>query len=334
MLIRERRALLGGVLLAALLAVLAFPAAIAQRQDDPLPSWNDGAARMQILEFVRTVTEPGSPTFVPPDRRIATFDNDGTLWVEKPTYVQVYFVLERVKALAPQHPEWRTSQPFKAVLDDDLAALEQLDEQDLLQLVMATHAGMSEEQFEAAVRQFYATWRHPRYNVGYAELYYSPMVELLAFLRQNGFKTFIVTGGGMDFVRQVAPTIYGIPPDQVVGTTIEYECQVVDACTTLVRKPAISLVDDKAGKPVGIQVHIGQRPLLAAGNSDGDIQMLQYTKGDPGASLQILVHHDDAAREYAYDKGTEQALDFARQDGWLVVSMQRDWRRIFPFESK
>ena len=310
--------------------------AAAQRQDDPLPAWNDGAAKQQILEIIRTVTQPGSPAFVPADQRIATFDNDGTLWVEKPTYIQVYFILERVKALAPQHPEWSTTQPFKAVLDNDLAQLEQLDEKELLQVAFAASAGMTQDQYEAEMRQFFATWRHPRFSVGYSELYYQPMVELLGYLRQQGFKTFIVSGGGMDFVRLVAPTIYGIPPDQVVGSTIEYECQVTDACTTLVRKPSVTLVDDSAGKPVGIQIHIGQRPLFAAGNTNGDIQMLQYTQGRGGASFQLLVRHDDPVREYVYTQNpdSERALDLAAQNGWLVVSMQRDWRRIFPFEQK
>jgi phosphoglycolate phosphatase-like HAD superfamily hydrolase len=324
--------------LAALLAtaatLLALTAATAPRQDDPLPSWNEGAAKQEILNFVRIATQSGGPAFVPPDQRIATFDNDGTLWVEKPTYTQVYFILERVKALAPQHPEWSTTQPFKAVLDNDLAQLEQFDEKDLLPLVSATSAGMTQEDYDTAMQQFFATWRHPRFNVGYTQLYYQPMVELLAYLRQNGFKTFVVTGAGMDFVRQVAPTIYGIPPDQVVGSTIEYECQVTNTCTTLVRKPAVQLVDDSAGKPVGIQIHIGQRPLFAAGNTNGDIQMLQYTQGRAGASFQLLVQHDDAVREYAYDQhpDSEQALSLARQNGWLIVSMRRDWRRIFSFE--
>jgi phosphoglycolate phosphatase-like HAD superfamily hydrolase len=357
--LRRTDSLITGSALVALLAVLAFTAAVTQRhgdsrpfpaapvvdrtaqavaaaqqQDDPLPAWNDGAAKQQSLEFVRAVTQPGSPAFVPPDQRIATFDNDGTLWVEKPTYIQVYFILERVRALAPQHPEWSTTQPFKAVLDNDLAQLERLDEKDLLEVVMAASAGMTQEQYEAEMRQFFATWRHPRFGVGYSELYYQPMVELLGYLRQQGFKTFIVSGGGMDFVRLVAPTIYGIPPDQVVGSTIEYECQVTDACTTLVRKPSVRLVDDSAGKPVGIQVHIGQRPLFAVGNTNGDIQMLQYTQGRVGASFQLLVRHDDAVREYAYTQNpdSEHALDLAAQKGWLVVSMQRDWRQIFPFE--
>ncbi len=331
---RDRRTLLRGLALAMLVAVVAFRGAAAQRPDDPLPSWNEGPAKQQIVAFVQAVVDPASPAFVPVAERTATIDNDGTLWVEKPTYIQGFFVLERVRALAPQHPEWRTTQPFAAVLDGDLAQLEQLGESDLLELISATSAGMTQEQYDAELRQFFATWRHPRFHVGYAELYYQPMVELLEYLRQNGFKTYIVTGGGIDFVRQVAPTVYGIPPEQVVGTTLEYQCQVVDACTALVRQPRISLVDDKVGKPVGIQVHIGRRPVFAAGNSDGDIQMLQYTKGRAGASFQLLVHHDDAEREYAYDQGTEQALDYARQDGWLVVSMARDWRQIFPFERK
>jgi phosphoglycolate phosphatase-like HAD superfamily hydrolase len=326
--------LLRGLALAALLAAVACTPAASQRPDDPLPSWNDGTAKQQIVTFVNAVTAPGSPTFVPVAERTATIDNDGTLWVEKPTYIQVYFILERIKALAPQHPEWSTTQPFKAVLDNDLAQLEQLGEQELLELVAATSTGMTQEQYEAELREFFTTWRHPRFHVGFADLYYQPMVELLAYLRENGFKTYIVTGGGIDFVRQVAPTIYGIPPEQVVGSTLAYECQIVAACTTLVRQPTIGLVNDKAGKPVGIQIHIGRRPLFAAGNSDGDIQMLQYTKGRAGASFQLLVHHDDAVREYAYDRGTEQALDFARQDGWLIVSMERDWQRIFPFERK
>ncbi len=331
---RGQRTLLYRLALATLLALLAFTAAAAPRQDDPLPSWNDGPAKAQIVEFVRGVTEPSNAAFVPPGERVATFDNDGTLWGEKPAPIQGFFVLARVHALAPQHPEWSTTQPFKAVLDNDLAYLERLGEAEVAELLATTHAGMTQEEFEAELQQFFATWRHPRYGAGYTELYYQPMVELLAYLRQNGFQTYVVTGGGIDFVRQVAPRIYGIPRDRVVGSTIEYECEVVDPCTTLVRKPDVAFIDLSASKPVGIQVHIGQRPLFAAGNADVDIQMLQYTRGRTGASLQLLVHHDDAVREYVYDRGTERALDLARQDGWLVISMRQDWRRIFPFEQK
>jgi hypothetical protein len=328
----SRPALLRSLVLAAILAVLALPAAVAQRSDDPLPSWNEGPTKQQIVEFVRSVTQPGAATFVPPDQRVATFDNDGTLWIEKPTYIQVYFIVERVKALAPQHPEWSTTQPFKAILDNDLGYLERMTPEEAEPLLAATAAGMTQEQYDEQVRQFLATWRHPRFQVGYTELYYQPMVELLAYLRQQGFRTFIVSGGGIDFIRPAAPIIYGIQPEQVVGSTINYECQVADACTTLVRKPDVTLNDNGPGKPVGIQIHIGQRPVLAAGNTDGDIQMLQYAWGRPSAAFALLVHHDDAVREYAYDHGAEKALDTARQSGWLVVSMQRDWRRIFPFE--
>jgi hypothetical protein len=300
-----------------------------------LPSWNDTPARAAIISFVDKVTREGSPDFVPPEDRIAVFDNDGTLWVEQPMYTQLAFALDRVKALAPRHPEWKTTQPFQAVLENDLAALAAAGEKGLLELVMASHAGISTDEFEAIVTDWFKSARHPRFKRPYTELAYRPMVELLAYLRANGFKTYIVSGGGIEFMRPMTEAVYGIPPEQVVGSTIKTQYLVKDGKPVLMRLPEIDFIDDKAGKPVGINKFIGRRPILAFGNSDGDFEMLEYTTTGDGPRLGLFVHHDDAEREYAYDRNSHvgrlaRGLDEAASRGWIVVSMKSDWRTVFP----
>jgi phosphoglycolate phosphatase-like HAD superfamily hydrolase len=287
------------------------------------------------MAFVSAVTTQGSPDYVPPAERIAVFDNDGTLWVEQPMYTQLAFVLERVKALAPEHPEWIVQQPFKAALEGDMATLGEAGLEGLMQLLMATHAGMTSEAFSRMVTDWLAQARHPRFERPYKELVYQPMLELLAYLRTNGFQTYIVSGGGIDFLRPWTEAVYGIPPEQVVGSSIELAYEERDGVPVLVRAPEIAFVDDKAGKPVGIWRHIGRRPILAFGNSDGDLQMLKWTTAGAGTRLGLVLHHDDAEREYAYDRKShfgklDKALDVAGSAGWTVVSVQSDWNRVFP----
>ena len=301
-----------------------------------LPSCNEGPAKAAILDFVADVTTPGGTEFVPVSERIAVFDNDGTLWVEQPMYVQGVFAFDRLKDLAPQHPAWRTEQPFKAALEGDQATLADAGERGLVALVMATHAGLTTDQFAAEVTDWLATAQHPRFRQPYLRLVYQPMVELLEYLRANGFKTFIVSGGGVDFMRPWAEGAYGIPPEQVVGSSIRTGFELRDGRPVLVKLPEVEFVDDKAGKPVGIHRFIGRRPIAAFGNSDGDLQMLQWTTiGAPGRRFGLIVHHDDAEREYAYDRDShvgrlDQALDAAPAAGWTVVSMKQDWRAVFP----
>ena len=313
--------------------------AIAQAAD-ALPFWNDGKAKQSILAFVEKVTTPGSPDFVPPAERIATFDNDGTLWTEHPMYTQLAFALDRVKALAPKHPDWKTQQPFKAVLDNDLKALAAGGEKGMVELVMASHAGMSTAEFEAIVTDWLDKARHPRFKRRYTELAYQPMLELLTFLRASGFKTFIVSGGGVEFMRPMTEAVYGIPPEQVVGSTIQTKYEVKDGRPVLMRLPKIDFIDDKAGKPVGINTFIGRRPIAAFGNSAGDREMLEWTGAGSGARLMMLVFHDDAEREYAYGPanglpdtkfGTfpQSLMDEANKKGWVVISMKNDWNTIF-----
>jgi phosphoserine phosphatase len=303
----------------------------------PLPSWNDGAAKQSILDFVAAVTREGSPDFVTPAERIATFDNDGTLWVEHPMYTQLAFALDRVVALAPQHPEWKDAQPFRAVLEGDMKTLAASGERGLLVLVMATHAGMSTNEFEKVVVDWIANARHPRFNKPYTDLVYLPMVELLGFLRANGFKTFIVSGGGIEFMRPWTERVYGIPPDQVVGSSIKTKFEMRDGKPQLLRLPEVDFIDDGPGKPVGINEHIGGRPIAAFGNSDGDLEMLQWATMASGRRFGLIVHHTDAEREYAYDRDTrfgrlDKALDAAAPNHWIVVDMKKDWKRIFAFE--
>jgi hypothetical protein len=303
--------------------------AIAQSAD-PLPSWNDGETKQSVVKFVNEVTKPDSPDFVPPAERIATFDNDGTLWVEKPMYVQLYFALDRVKALAPQHPEWKDEEPFASLLKGDVKAVAAGGQKSILEIVMATHAGMTTQEFETIVKDWIATARHPETKRLFTEMVYQPMLELLAYLRENGFKTFIVSGGGIEFMRPWADRVYGIPPEQIVGSSIKTKYEVRADGPVLVRLPEIDFIDDKDGKPIGINSHIGRRPIAAFGNSDGDQQMLEWATAGKGARLALLVHHTDAEREYAYDEGTKKALEEAQRKGWRVADMKRDWKVIFP----
>jgi len=307
---------------------------------DPLPSWKDGAPKQAIVDFVRTVTDPSNPGYVSASDRIATFDNDGTLWVEHPMYTQLAFALDRVKALAPQHPEWQTTQPFKAVLDNDMDALADAGKQGLVELVMASHAGMTTTEFEAIVTDWMDKAEHPRFKRPYTSLTYQPMQEVLTYLRANGFKTFIVSGGGVEFMRPMTEQVYGIPPEQVVGSTIETKFEVQDGNPVLMREAKIDFIDDKAGKPVGIHKFIGRRPIAAFGNSGGDREMLEWTGAGDGPRLMMLVFHDDAEREYAYGpaEGLEDThfgafpqdlMDEAKAKGWVVISMKDDWTRIF-----
>jgi hypothetical protein len=322
------------------LAAIAFLmlAASSAHAADALPSWNDGPAKQAIAGFVDKVTKPGSPDFVPEPERIATFDNDGTLWAEQPMYFQLLFALDRVKALAPQHPEWKTREPFASLLKGDVSKALAGGEKAIAEIVMVTHAGMTTAEFETIVKDWIATAKHPKTGRPYTEMVYQPMLELLAYLRANGFKTFIVSGGGIEFMRPWTEKVYGIPPEQVVGSSIKTKYEMRDGKPVLVRLPAIDFVDDKAGKPVGINSHIGRRPVAAFGNSDGDRQMLEWTQGGGGARLMMLVHHDDAAREWAYGPkskiGTfsDSLMAEAKQQGWTVISMKNDWNRVFAFE--
>jgi phosphoserine phosphatase len=323
---------LGNPFITAMLLLFAAASAGAQ---DRLPSWNDGPSKAALLEFVAAVTDPKSQDYVEPAERIATFDNDGTLWLEYPIYTQALFAFDRVKELAPQHPEWKTLQPFKALLEGDMEAVGASGVEGLLQIVIATHSGMSAEEFEAEVSGWLATHKQPRFDRPYAELVYQPQLELLAWLREKGFKTFIVSGGGAAFVRPISQQAYGIPPEQVVGSRVASEFQIRDGKPVIVRMPKIGFIDDKAGKPVGIYQHIGRRPILAFGNSDSDLQMIQYTTGGEGRRLGLFLHHTDAEREYAYARKSQvgkldQALDQADANGWIIVDMKKDWKSVFP----
>ena len=300
---------------------------------DPLPSWNDGTAKSAIIGFVESVTTEGSAGFVPPGQRIATFDNDGTLWSERPFYFQLFFVVDRVKELAPEHPEWKDKQPFKGVLEGDLKAVAATGKRGLLELVMATHAGMTTAEFEEIVERWLATARHPDRDRPYTELVYLPMLEVLDYLRANGFKTFITSGGGIEFMRPWVEGVYGIPPEQVVGSSIKVEFQERDGEPVLVRLPEIDFIDDKEGKPVGIHKFIGRRPIAAFGNSDGDFQMLQWATSGEGPRLGVFIHHTDAVREWAYDRDShigrlDRGLDEAAERGWIVVDMKNDWKKV------
>lgn len=326
-------------LLAAGMVVGLFGTTRAFAQPDPLPSWNDGASKQAILDFVRRTTTAGSADLVPAERRIAVFDNDGTLWTEQPIYFQFAFAMDRVKALAPQHPDWKDREPFKSVLAGDMAGLAATGEKGMLELVAATHTGMTVEDFTRTVEQWIATARHPRFNRPYTDLVYQPMLELLAFLRANQFKTFIVSGGGIEFMRPWTEKVYGIPPDQIVGSSGVVKFELKDGKPILMKEPKVEFIDDGPGKPVGINRFIGRRPILAFGNSDGDQQMLEYTAGGDGLRLMGLVHHTDAVREYAYDRRSQigrldKALDEALQRKWTVVDMKADWKVIYPFERK
>jgi len=323
---------------------LLFLSAASASAATPLESWNDTPTKRAIVSFVEKVTKEGSPDFVPVSERIATFDNDGTLWSEQPMYFQVFFLIDRIKALAPQHPEWRKEEPFASLLKGDIKAVMASGGKGLLALLAATHTGMTTDEFARTVTDWIATAKHPKTGRPYTEMTFQPMKELLDYLRANGFKTFIVSGGGVEFMRPWTERVYGIPPEQVVGSSVKLKLEMRDGVPVLVKQPEINLVDDKEGKAVGIQQFIGRRPIAAFGNSDGDLQMLQWTTISRGADdktprLGLIVHHTDAEREFAYDRDShfgklDQALDEAPKRGWVVVDMKTDWKTIFSAPGK
>jgi hypothetical protein len=317
------------------LVAIVFVSVTTLHAQDPLPSWNDTPPKKAIVAFVEKVTKEGSSDFVPPAERIATFDNDGTLWCEKPLPVQLFFTLDRVKALAPQHPEWKTKEPFASLLKGDLKGALAGGEHAILEMMAVTHSGMTITEFEKIVTDWIATAQHPKFKRPYTECVYQPMLELVAYLRANGFKTFIVSGGGIEFMRPWTEKVYGIPPEQVVGSSGKTKFELRDGTPVLLKLPAIDFIDDKDGKPVGINEHIGRRPVMAFGNSDGDLEMLQWTAASNGSRYCLYVHHDDAEREYAYDRKDalaklDKGWDEAVAKGWTVVSMKDDWKTIFP----
>ena len=325
----------------ALLALLTFGFALTigglatAQTADPLPSWNNGKAKKSIIEFVAKVTKKSSPHFVPPSERIATFDNDGTLWAEQPMYFQLFFALDRVKALSSQHPEWKDKEPFASLLKGDVKGALAGGERAMLEIVMATHAGMTSDEFAQIVKDWLATAKHPGTKRPFTEMVYQPMLEVLAYLRANGFKTFIVSGGGIEFMRPWTEKVYGIPPEQVIGSSIKTKFELRDGKPVHVRLSELNFIDDKAGKPVGINQHIGRRPIAAFGNSDGDLEMLKWTAGGTGVRFALIVHHTDAVREWAYDRKShvgqlDKALDEAQTKGWTVVDMKQDWKVIYP----
>ena len=314
--------------------------AAAQPADNPLPSWNNGDAKSAIIEFVERVTDQNSADFVPVPQRIATFDNDGTLWSEQPVYFQGLFALDRVKEMAADHPDWQDSEPFKSVIAGDMKGVMASGKEGLEKIIGASHANISGEAFQTSVRDWLATAKHPTKDMPYMQMVYQPMLELLDYLRANDFKTFIVSGGGIDFMRVFTEQVYGIPPEQVIGSTLDATFEMRDGVPTIVKEGKIVLIDDKVGKPVGIYRHIGRRPIFAAGNSDGDLQMLQYTTiarsaDDTTPAFGLIVHHTDAEREWAYDRKShigqlDKALDEAQQRGWVVIDMKNDWHQIYP----
>jgi hypothetical protein len=325
------------IVIAPLAACAAILLTLCARAADPLPSWNEGQTKKAIVSFVEKVTKDGGADFVPVAERIATFDNDGTLWCEQPMYVQQAFVSARIKELSAKHPEWKNKEPFKTVLEGDPKAIADLGEKGLMDLVMTTHAGMTTDEFEQIVKDWLATAKHPRFKRPYTELVYQPMLELMAYLRANGFKTYIVSGGGIEFMRPWTEKIYGVPPEQVVGSSIKVKYELRDDKPVLMRLPEIDFIDNGPGKPLGINQFIGRRPIAAFGNSDGDYEMLRWTTSAKGTRFGLIVHHTDAEREYAYDRksliGTlDKALDAAPKDGWTVVDMKKDWKVIFAFE--
>lgn len=319
----------------ALVIFLAFQLQAQSVARDPLPSWSDGASKRSIMSFVSRTTDTRSPDYVPPEDRIATFDNDGTLWTEKPIYTQAVFAFDRVRALAPQHPEWKEEEPFKSILDGNPQGAMASGERGLVQMIMATHSGMTTDEFARIVQDWIATARQPRFHRLYTECVYQPMLELLDYLRSKSFKTYIVSGGGVEFMRPWTMRVYGVPPEQVIGSSIKTKFEMQNGEPVLMRLPEVDFIDDKEGKPVGINQFIGRRPIAAFGNSDGDLEMLQWTAAGKGLRLMVLIHHTDAEREYAYDRNSDvgrldKALDMAVAKGWIVVDMKNDWKTIFP----
>ena len=329
----SRRTVLAAVLALGLFGGAAVEARAADA--DPLPSWNDGPTKQSILDFVAAVTKQGGPDYVAPAERIATFDNDGTLWIEQPIYTQFAFAVDRVKATSNQHPEWKTQEPFASILSGNLKGLAASGEKGMVEIVAATHSGMTTADFNKTVKEWLATAKHPRFKVLYTDLVYQPMIELLDYLRANGFKTFIVSGGGVEFMRAFADKTYGIPPEQVIGSSGVTEYQMWDASPVLIKMPKVLFVDDGAGKPEGIDHFIGRRPIFAFGNSDGDKEMLEWTSAGDGLRFMGIVHHTDAVREYAYDRDSsvgklDKALDEGVAKGWTIADMKNDWKTIFP----
>jgi len=323
--------------LTCVLIAVAVCASVRAQTADPLPSWNNGPVKEKIVAFVRAVTNANNPRFVQPAERIAVFEHDGTLWVEQPMYTQLQFALARVRALAPSHPAWKTQMPFSAVIDGDDKAFEAAGEKALGDVVVATHTGMTPDEFTQLVVDWIASARHPRFNRLYTDLVYQPMIELLTYLRTNGFKTYIVAGGTVEFVRAWSERVYGVPPEQIIGTAFVTKYSVSSGRPTLTREPDVDVVDDGPGRPVAIQQFIGRRPIFAFGSSDGDQQMLEWTAGQTGARFVGLLHHTDGVREYAYDRTSnvgrlDKALDEATSGNWTIVDMKRDWGRIFAFE--
>jgi phosphoglycolate phosphatase-like HAD superfamily hydrolase len=320
----------------ALVLVTAALGARGAQEADPLPSWREGAAKAAVVQFVARVTEAGGPGYAPPAARIAVFDNDGTLWAEQPVYFQLLFAVDRIKALAPKHPEWKEKEPYASILRGDVKGALARGERASAEIIAATHAGMTTDEFDAVVREWLATARHPRFKRPYTDVVYQPMLELLSYLRANGFRTFIVSGGGVEFMRAFAEQTYGVPPEQVIGSSGKQRFELRGGKPVLVKLPAIDFVDDKEGKAINIHKIIGRRPLAAFGNSDGDLAMLQWTCSAAGARLCLYVHHTDAEREWAYDRQShigrlDKGLDEAKSNGWIIASMSADWLRVFPF---
>ncbi len=304
---------------------------------DPLPSWNDTSTKKEIIAYISVVTDKNHPDFIPVKDRIATFDNDGNLWSEQPAYFQLFFAIDRVKAMADNHPEWKTTQPFKAVLEGDMKELAKQGEHGLVKLIMATHSGNTIEEFDTYVKNWIATAKHPTKNVTYDQLVYQPMLELLRYLRANDFKTYVVSGGGVDFMRAFVTEIYGIPEEQILGSRIKTKFVYNDGDPKIIRLPELDFIDDKEGKPLNIQKIIGKKPVFSSGNSDGDLQMMQWTASNKHKNFMLYVHHTDSIREWAYDRNShigklDKGLDQAKKDGWTVIDMKNDWKVIYPFE--
>lgn len=305
--------------------------------EDPLPSWNQGSTREAILDFIQAVTDEQGPDFIPVADRVAVFDNDGNLWSEQPAYFQLFFAIDRVKALAAEHPEWQDTQPFQSILEDDLETFASFGEHGILEVVMATHAGMTTEEFEEVVSHWLATARHPRFDRPFTDLVYQPMLELMDYLRANDFKVYIVSGGGIDFMRVWVEEVYGVPRDQVVGSSIKTVFTLEEGKAEIQRVAEMDFIDDKEGKPIGINRFIGRRPVFASGNSDGDLPMMQYTASGEGKRFMLYLHHTDAEREWAYDREShvgrlDKGLEEAEEKGWTVIDMQKDWKVVYPFE--
>jgi hypothetical protein len=305
-------------------------------QEDPLPSWNDGETKTNILDYVKSVTQEGDQ-FIPISERIAAFDNDGNLWSEQPAYFQLFFTMDRIKELAPEHPEWKDEQPYKSVLENDMKTLASFGEHGLIEIVMATHGGNTVEEFEQIVNDWLAVAKHPRFDRPYTDLVYQPMLELINYLKENDFKVFIVSGGGIEFMRPWVEGVYGIPKDQVVGSSIKTEYDYNDGNPVIRRLPKMNFIDDKEGKPIGINQHIGRKPVFASGNSDGDLQMLRWTDSNNYPSFQLYLHHTDSDREWAYDREShigklDKGLDEGMEKEWTIIDMKNDWKIVYPFE--